>query len=162
MSNSIDLKEMINEWVIDYYEECEIDYDPKLLNKWKRISKKKDGFDNVIRIFENKFINKKIMTSNDEILGFIAEQNYAFYISKEKSSENSLDETIVFITDLEYFKDCGCQSDFHISYHIALPSFIDEVAEGIFISTEDEEVTHKSLIEYGLVFDESFANFMKE
>lgn len=162
MSNSIDLKEEINEWVLEYYEECEIDYDPKLLNKWKRISKKKDDADNVIRVFENKFINKKIMTSNDRILGFVAEQNYAFYILKEKKDETSLDETIVYITDLKYFQDSGYQSDFHITYHVALPFFMDEVAEGIFVSTEDEEVTQKSLIEHGLVFNEDFANFIKE
>ena len=141
--SSEELKESLDEWL----EEVLVDKSGNQLEKalwtWKRLSKKKNANKEEVRIFENKFLNKRVMTVNDEIKGFFADQHYVFHISNK--SKNGL--FWIFISDLEYFKSTGNQSDWSLESLVMYPSSIGEETEGCFSTKINPTIVKQELLD---------------
>lgn len=153
--SSEDLKEALDEWLEESLEDNEENLE-KALGKWKRLSKKKNKEGQDVRIFENKFLNKKVMTVDDEILGFLADGNYVFHLQLNE------DDTVwAAVSDYKYFKTDGCQSDWHLAYVVAFPAFMHEEMEGAFSSDEDEQTTRQALLDLGFVEDQAYSSFIE-
>lgn len=67
---------------------------------------------------------------------------------------------LVYLTDAEYFDRTGFQSDWHISATIAIPTWLEEISEGIFSSSLSREETVESLLRHGFKTSEAFMGLM--
>lgn len=157
-----EIKEILDEW-LEEVSECEPSMNDieKYLGKWKRLSKKIDSEGRENRVFINTKLNRKVLVINEDIQGWLADGNYAFYIYSQPNHD--FDETTqcyVAITNLEYFRTHGAMNDWHLSEILNLPIYLDEICEADFASEKSMEETKKDLLAYGLVEDEKFNVFM--
>ncbi len=154
--SSEELKELLDEWLEEFFVDASGNQLEKALGNWKRLSKKKNVNKEEVRIFENKFLNKRVMTVNDEIKGFFADQNYVFHISNK--SKNGL--FWIFISDLQYFKSTGNQSDWSLESLVIYPSSIGEETEGCFSTKENPTKVKQELLDMGFIEDIEYSHLI--
>lgn len=157
-----EIKELLDDWLSEVAE-CDYPiYDvEKCLSKWKRLSKKRDAEGRENRVFINTVINRKILVIDEDIQGWMADGNYAFYIYN--APNHDFDETTkcyVAITNLEYFREHNAMNDWHLSEFLRLPDYLDEICEADFASEKSMEDLRADLLAYGLVEDKEFNDFM--
>lgn len=151
--SSEEIKEQLDGWLEEYFDDGCYDIDvEKAIGKWKRLKKSKNENGQWERIFNNTYLNKKVLVIEDNIIGFFADKNYVFHI-------DSLGN--IAVSDYEYFKKEKCQSDWHLSIFVNFPNFVSEEMEGCFSSEKSISETRDALIKFGFVEDQNFSEFIE-